>query len=258
MTYEEYEKTRWEFPYVFTVNKDNKSLYYFGEVHSYDPKDDQWARLKDFWNEFLEKTKGGQRMVFTEGGVRPVENTEEEAIVKWGGMGLVTFLAAQENIKVFSPEPDEAYERSELEKEFPRDAIQYYYFARMVLQWGRHQDPKPEFTEYLSKHLIQDQRESGWSDFDFSLENMIQIHKDLFSKDFDQNDKSFFRKVATPVHLETVINKVSRKSGEIRDEYIVSQIAEYMENSYSLFVQYKNSHAVVQRRYLEELLDKNP
>jgi hypothetical protein len=47
-------------------------------------------------------------------------------------------LAAQENIKVFSPEPDEAYERSELEKEFPRDAIQYYYFARMVLQWGRH------------------------------------------------------------------------------------------------------------------------
>ncbi len=256
MTYDEYIKTKWEFPYVFSLSKNNELLYYFGETHSYDPNHAQWTKLKKLWDEFLVTTKDQKRIVFTEGGIRPVENTEEEAITKFGGMGLITFWAAQAGIEVFSPEPNEAYERSELEKEFSRDEIQYYYFARVVLQWNRYQVPKPEFTEYLGKYLARDKRESNWNDFDFSLEHMMIIHQDLFGTQFDQHDHMFFKKVSTPVHLHTVVNRVSRTSSEIRDEYIVSQIAKYMENGYSLFVQYGGSHAVVQHEYLKEILNK--
>lgn len=258
MNYDEYVKTKWEFPYFFSIAKNKEFLYYFGEIHSYDPNHEQWAKLKVFWEEFLEKTTDQMRIVFTEGGVRPVASTEEDAIVKWGGMGLITLWANQENIKVFSPEPSEAYERSELEKEFSRDEIQYYYFARVVLQWNNHQDPKPEFKEYIGNYLAQDKKRSGWDDFDFSLEHMMKIHENIFNGVFDCTDVSFLRKVSGPVYLDTVVNQVSRKSSEIRDEYIVSQITEYVENGYSLFIQFGGSHAVVQRRYLEEILDKNP
>jgi hypothetical protein len=129
LTYEQYSKIRHNTPYTLSLKSGNNFLYYFGERHLFKPVDPQWDELKSVWSEFLEKTKGQKRIVFIEGGIRPVEESEEQAILKHGGMRLATFLAHQENIETHSPEPDEKYERSELEKSFPRDIIQYYYFC---------------------------------------------------------------------------------------------------------------------------------
>ncbi len=111
MNYDEYLKTRWKFPYIFELSKNENHLYFFGEIHSYQDDDPQWETLKSFWADFLQKTKDQKCMVFTEGGIRPAESSESEAIVKYGGMGLITFLAARESIEIFSPEPEESYER---------------------------------------------------------------------------------------------------------------------------------------------------
>lgn len=230
-------------------------LYYFGERHLFKPVDPQWGELEVFWEDFIEKTKNQKRIVFTEGGIRPVEESKEQSIIKHSGMGLVTYLANKENIEVYSPEPDEKYERIELEKVFSRDTIQYYYFARMVLQWGKNNDPKPDFIKYINGYLDNAKKKSDWSDYDFSLDNMKRIHSELFAYSFDENDTDFFYNVSNPVVIRSEINKVSAASTVIRDEYIVGQIDRYINEGYSIFAEYGCSHVVMQEPLLRELFE---
>jgi hypothetical protein len=257
LDYEQYSKIRHNTPYILSLKSGENFLYYFGERHLFKPVDPQWDELKSFWTEFLDKTRGQKRIVFTEGGIRPIEESEEQAIIKHGGMGLATFLAHQEKIDTHSPEPDEKYERSELEKNFSRDIIQYYYFARVVLQWGRKSDPKPDFVEYITRYLDNDKKESGWGDYDFSLDNMKLVHKELFNQEFDEHDTQFFYDVSNPVVIKSEVNKVSASSSIIRDEYIVKEIQTYLDKGYSIFAEYGCSHVVMQEPLLRELFESD-
>lgn len=254
MSYDEYHKIRHNIPYKLLLKSGSNSLYYFGERHSFDPKNEQWIEEKEFWQDFLKNTTNQKRIIFTEGGIRPVEESEEQSILKHGGMGLATYLASQENIDTYSPEPSEKYERNELEKNFSKEEIQYYYFARIVYQWGLKEEPKPDFEEYVKTYLDSDKKESGWYDFDFSLESMKKIHNKLFNTPFNEKDTDFFYNIINPVVLKTVVNKVSRMSSDIRDRYIVSEIKKYISEGYSIFAQYGCSHVVIQEPLLRELL----
>lgn len=256
MTYDEYQKTEHETPYAISLKSSSNFLYYFGERHSFNPKDEQWIEAKKIWLDFLKQTENTKRIVFIEGGKRPHEIDEEQSILKHGGMGLATYLAQQSKIDTYSPEPDEKYERGELGKEFSREQIQYYYFARVVHQWGRKQNPKPNFEDYITHYLEGDKKESGWSDFDFSLVNMTKIHNDIFQTVFNQNDADFFKSIVSPVVLKTMVNKVSRASSEIRDKFIVKEIQKYITKGYSIFAQYGCSHVVMQEPLIREIFNK--
>ena len=257
MTYEEYSKTRHKTPYTVSIKSGLNFLYYFGERHSFNPGDEQWVEVKEFWKDFLDTTKDTKRIVFIEGGIRPREESEEQSIIKHGGMGLATYLAQQEGIETYSPEPDETYERHELQKEFSKEHIQYYYFAGVVHQWGRKQEPKPDFEEYINRYLEDDKKESAWTDFDFSLEAMKKIHRSLFQSAFDENDIDFFYSVVNPVVQKTIVNQVSAMSSDIRDRYIVGEIKKYIANGYSIFAQFGCSHVVMQEPLLKEIFSKN-
>jgi hypothetical protein len=256
LTYEQYSKIQHPIPYLLTLQSGTKVLYYFGEKHLFAPIDPQWDTLKAYWNEFLTRTTGQPRIVFTEGGVRRVKASEEQAIIEDGGMGLVTFLAHQSHIDTHSPEPDEAYERSELEKQFSRDTIQYYYFARVVYQWGRKHEPKPDFVAYISTYLQQDAEKSGWDDYDFSLAHMKLLHTEIFHTEFDEYDTEFFSEISNPLLCVSEINKVSVASGLVRDAYIVQEIQAYLQKGYSIFAQFGCSHVVMQEPLLREMLGK--
>jgi len=254
LTYNEYSKLKHEIPYKLVIKSNDNYLYYFGERHSFDPKDSQFDVVLDFWNDFIIKTEGKKRIVFVEGGLRPVETDRDFSILNHGGMGYVTHLANKVDIQTYSPEPDEAYERNELEKKFTKDQIQYYYFARVVYQWVRKQEPKPLFEKYIGKFLEMDKLRSGWVDYDFSLENMIRIHEELFKVRFDKNDTDLFYSIVNPVIINHVINDVSANSGYVRDEYIVKMIKQYIEVGYSIFAEYGCSHVVMQEPLLRKVL----
>jgi len=253
MSYEEYKKNKHPTPYWFSVQFGTRFLYYFGEEHSYDPSNIQWIEEKKIWLEFIKRSKLSKRIVFVEGGRRPVEQTQTDSILNHGGMGFITFLAHKEKISTFSPEPDSRWSRQLLQKQFSRKHIQYYYFARTVHQWSRKQNPKPRFEEYINEYLMQDKYESKWNGFDFSLENMKKIHKDIFGEDFNHSNTEFFAAIVTPVDLTTVINKVARANSKIRNEYIVQEIQKYIIEGYSIFVQYGCSHAVIQEPLIRSL-----
>jgi hypothetical protein len=75
------------------------SLLYFGERHSNDASDQQFAEVEYLWKQFKPD------IAFNEGGNPPVESTRDLAINMNGGPGLVRFLAARDNIPVRSLDP---------------------------------------------------------------------------------------------------------------------------------------------------------
>lgn len=251
MTYEEYSTIKRSTPYTFSVSN---VLYYFGERHSFDPIDEQWGSEKVFWQSFLEATQGHKRIVFVEGRKRPVSESEEQGILRDGGMGFITYLAHQEGVDTHCPEPNRSQERQDLLKQFSREESQYYYFARVVGQWNRNKEPKPDFEEYMNRFLENDRIDTGWTNFDFSIEHMKEIHKVLFHTDFDMNDLEFFHTICNPTKTSTVINRVARASANMRDTHIVQEIQKYIADGYSVYVQFGGTHAVIQEPLIREVL----
>lgn len=255
ITFEEYSKIKHDTPYFYNVSSsDGQKLYYFGERHSRDPLDTEWMQAKNFWLEFLKNTHNQKRIVFVERNKPPLMKTKEEAIFKYGGPGFITFLASQCNIDMHCPEPERAYEINELVKQFLKEEIAYFYFARSINGWNRMKEPKPEFEKYISQLLKKNETESGWSDFDFSIENMKNIHKKLFGNEFNENDLDFFKDVISPVKSETKINEIARLCSNLRNEHIVKEIQKYWNIGYSIYIHYGVGHAVMQKPVIESFI----
>lgn len=254
MVYEDYKKGHWKWPYVYTIKGKKGSIYYFGEIHSYNIKNKQWIKHEALWKKFLADANK-KKVVMVEGGVGRAEPTRTESIRKGGGMGLTEFAARESKIKLLSPEPREDIERKKLEKLYSRDEIQYEYFVRVAHQWTRTEKPRMLFSKYMQRYLDADKKRSGWRRYDFSLAHMKRIHKKLFGTIFSEKDTQFLEKASDPYGPFSIVCRVACASSRIRDEYIVQKIVAYTRKGYSIFVHYGGSHAVVQRPLLAELLN---
>jgi len=244
MSYGDYVKAKPKIPFIFKIKKGDKWLYYFGAKHTYDFNDSQFETLKNTWDEFIDVSKE-PRIALVEGGVRQVQKNEKAAILEDGEAGLLEFLAHNENITISSPEPTRKDETQDLESEFSNEEIEYYYFARMVDQWSR-LEKKPDFGQYINEILIMDAKESGWKNFDFSLNNMKLIHKKIFKRKFDENDKEFFHAITNPTLSSTPINRYSQTKGVYRDAYIIKEVIKHINSGKNVFCVFGFTHAIMQ------------
>lgn len=240
-------------PIIFQIERNNQLLYYFGSIHTFDPNHSQFNQLKLFFDEFLSRANNNKSVIMVEGGLRAIEKTEKESIINQGEAGFISYLSANKNLKILSPEPKRIDEMADLENKYSKDEIQYYYFARVVNQWNR-MNPKSNFENYINHFLEMDKKESGWNDYDFSLDNMIDIHKKLFNSDFNENDSKFYYDAINPTELNYVTNNYARDMGINRDAFIVKNIVEEWEKGNNIFIVYGCGHALTQRRALESLL----
>jgi hypothetical protein len=257
MTFDDYNKADHPTPYKYSIEKGGQILYYFGANHSHDPKNEQYPELRKFWEDFLNKTGDANSVVFVEGGKRPVNESEEQAIIEGGEANFITYLASQKEIETFSPEPPEKFRFNELLKKFTKEEIIYYEFARTTFQWNRFTEgEQSNFEDYINKYLSRDKHNSGWDDFDFSIENMIRIQKQMFDREFDKNDKDFFYKIINPTTDFSRINELSRfEDSEFRDRYILQQIEKSWLEGRNIFVVYGCSHAVMHEPALKKLVE---
>jgi hypothetical protein len=249
------DNMRWpQWPYVLKLQFRGAHLLYFGEAHSNDPDFPQWQEVKKLWAEFLKATDGTERIMFVEGGLPRLPNgcTESAAIHDNGGAGLGEWLARDAGIPVESPEPPETYERAELEKQFTRDEIQYYYFARVALQWQRLAQPRMQFDQYIQAFLNADKKYADWEGYDFSLEHMKLLHQQFTGKEIDLSDEVIFYDQSNPANSKSVGGMVA--SNTVRDEYIAAQIVSKIKSGTSVFAIYGGGHVVVQEPLLRELL----
>lgn len=255
LSYDDYRTLTHDVPYFLTLQTPRAHLFYFGEAHSFDPEHPQWTEHRSYWERFLAKTNGAHRVVFVEGGMRPVEATYEEAILKHGGMGLTTKLAHDAGVAVESPEPPYELEYQELEKQFSHQEIAYYYFARVVHQWLNHGEPRPEYDTYLSAYLTRDKVESGWTDIEYTPEGLAAVHESLFGTTFNKFDEHFLYTQINPVDSSTRGGQVARASSVVRDAYIANRIVEKLKSGTSVFAHFGCSHVVIQEPFLREALD---
>ena len=231
MSWDEYNKKKINLliPYIFSIRNSEQSMVFFGADHSYDKRNLQFNQLREEWEKFLKETGGNNCLVLVESRRTKLANSEDEGIKESGESGFITFLANQKNIIVESPEPPHQYLFQEWTKQFSREYIYYLLVARRI-QWHSVLDDenKKDLNYYFSKELIKkDQEETGWFDFDFSLEHIKVIHKNLFDTNFDENNEKFFCQISRPDKEISIINEVARAKSLIRNIYMVEQIERY-------------------------------
>ncbi len=213
-------------PFTFEIEKDGKVLYYFGANHSSDPNNHQYPALREYWKKFL-KVSGKDRIVLAEGGLRPVAESEQEAIEKGSEGSWVTYFANKENKPVACPDMS-TEEFLEMNKEVDKD------------EWF--------LTENLRKfdYLQRSKRKMVLP------EGFKELYKKYIGKDFDENENQ--NNLVNPNRNDAVTNKLSRMHSDLREVKIVSEIERYWKEGKSIFIAFGSGHLVIQKPALKALL----
>lgn len=91
MTWEKYnsvDKKVRRFPYVFEIEKGKQKLTYFGSQHSKDPKNPQFERIQEEFEDFCRDRNPKDCVVLVEGRARPYIEDRHEAILRGGEGGI--------------------------------------------------------------------------------------------------------------------------------------------------------------------------
>ncbi len=246
--YQQLHHENYVYPYFYKITASNKLLFFVGPHHTYDPRDPQINKIKQYWDDFLKATEKKSCITLTEGGKRIVARSEDEAIRNDAEAGLVTYLAAQESIDTISPEPNWNDEINELLREFTKEEIALHDFVRVIAQWNRLQT-KPDFDTYLEKFSKKYFERLQWSDFDFSTENLINLFKETYKLPFDKDKYEVFHALSSPQK-----SNVAAASSRIRDIFILRTIIDLWAQSKNIFVVYGSGHALTLEPALKKLL----
>lgn len=237
------------YPYFSLISTGNQCLFFLGTQHTFDPNNTQFKGLKKYWHQFLKKTQNSKKIVFVEGGIRPVDSikSDKEAITQYGENGLITYFAFQSGIDVISPEPGFENEIMQL-NDFSKKEAMYYYFARIVHQWQRIIE-KPPLDEYLGGFAKRYEDITNWDDFDFSLDFFAKLHDQLHNHKFNQDKCTCFYDDSNPSK-----NLVAATVSHYRDLYLLAQILKNWYEGKSIFAVYGSGHEEKLRPILHELL----
>jgi hypothetical protein len=258
-------------PLFIARQRDRQILFVVSGNHEPDPTDPSINMIRRTIDLFGNLTEGQRRTLLGEGGIRVPTSDEDTSIRKDAEAGLVAFKGAVLGIPVDSPEPRN-FSESEvlLEEGFTQKQIMYYYFARQIPQWHitRTAHGKgfiPYMNDVLAKYKtylinLEKERKDGdmrpkWTDFEFSLNHMEEIHNDLFpDNSFDPNDMDFFLNQTATLRLQTTtIQQLARTCNALRCESILSDILKRWNNNESLLVVYGYSHVYALTPLLEIL-----
>lgn len=243
--YAEIEKHGFDIPYVVESGHSNHRLLFYGSEHTNNPEHAQFQDLEERWERFTTKTN--QPIALVEGRFDEVPERETDnritSIKNGGEAQFVVHLARRDGVEVVSPEPDRVWEAIELAKEFGRDSVVFYYFIRQVGWWNGFTE-KPDIKMEATKMLKLMKGAYNWDDVDFSIERMEATHQELFGKPLLWDDTQWVYDITTPTLTDHVTNILSRRSGEIRDKYILQEIVQYWQAGKSPFLVFGSAHAI--------------
>jgi hypothetical protein len=116
--------------------------------------------------------------------------TRNEAIQDGGDPGLVSYLAARDNVKVKSMDPTLTDEVAQLRNRFPSEQLKTFYILRQVPEYDRLPAPKLSLDQYLETWIDDLSKVSGLS----GPPNSISELRSTFAKHFP--DKGPYREAA--------------------------------------------------------------
>lgn len=240
-----------EVPFMFEIENDKQSLFYFGANHSRDPQNVQYPILKKYWEEFMQSTEGRSRIVLIEGGLRQVASSESEAIKKGAEADFATFLAHKAGIPVDCPDIRDN-DRLMLLQSTPIEHTLLYWFVVFADNWRRQADPKPDFEEYISSRFDAQRKRNMWKGEDLSFKRVVKLYEELIGKEFVQDDN--FNDLTNPNKTGAITNDVARAQSDLRDLRIASEIERHWDEGKSIFAIFGSGHLIIQEPALKKVL----
>lgn len=234
-------------PFTFEVDNGKQVLYYFAANHSPDPKNEQYPKLKEYWNKFTKITENKSRIILIEGGLRPLREDEKTAITSSSEGGLITFLANKEKIPVASPDLNDRFVEN-----FDKETALLYWFLSGVDRYRRRPEPRLEFNEWLNKWCEDRKNIVEWKGVDISPDILRNLYRKIIGKEFSENESQNY--LVNPNKKVTLINKFARILSDLRDFHIASEIERYWKEGKSIFVVFGSGHLIIQRPALEKIL----
>ncbi len=243
------------FPYTLEPQIEGRQIEINGMHHINDPEDVSIKKLEKRMIDFIDKSD--RPIVFVEGGLPelPEGITKEEAIIKYGEPGLLTWVANKRGVEVTSPEPPLDYEVKELLKMFKPEEVMQYYFSRQLLQWYRNKDKDKGIgpaKEYIENKIKSYSLVPGLEEMPQSYEHYADIFASEYSlRPEEMSEELAVKKLQSESFPES--NSVSARSGDIRDEYIMQRIKDEAKEGRDVFLAYGSFHVFK----FEQMLSQN-
>jgi len=243
--YAERERTGITLPYVVEAAHGKQQLLFYGSDHTNDPNSPQFSDLEERWKTFISEAHNPDALV--EGHFDELSKDETTdmitSIINGGEAQFMVYLARRDGVPVHSPEPDRNFEATKLADEFGKDKVILYYFVRQLGLWNRyneHADIKARALDMLN-HMAQTYK---WEGIDFSIEGMRALHQSVFDKPLNMHGRQWLYDITTPTLKDHVTNVIARRSGELRDEYLLDQVEHYWREGHSPFTVFGAAHAI--------------
>lgn len=251
MSYEEFQQTDFDEPYVIHLNSDSGELLYFGSSHSFNPDDTQFDKLSEEFMNF------SPDVVYTEGFPEDVSSlSTNEAIQRFGEFGLTWKLASEADIEVFSLEPDRKSEVEYLRKnDWTDEQIILFYTLRQVSQ-SHQQQVDIDIDTLLPQYLASLKQRFGLNGPE-TIEKYAQVVDKLlpYVDNWKEIEQQYF--YPGPQEPERFTNRISTDSNQYRDQYHASLIVDAVKDSKKVFAIAGSAHAVMQEPALRALLSEN-
>jgi hypothetical protein len=248
MSFEEYAKKRHPVPYILKLSSGKGRLLYFGARHVFGSNDPELTQIERQWAKFKPE------VAFFEGA--DPESTPTAAKSRdevRAESSLVVFLAARDNVPVYSLEPRQRDEITLLLKSYSPEEVKVFYVLRQIPQFrsGTHTESIETYTGNVLRWLSSKPELKGAPRTVAELKDSCAR---LFPQLADWRDvpQAWFDPVPTPP--PTYLNDVSRRLSELRDRHMLTLLSAQVVQGKRVFAVVGASHVVMQERALRSAI----
>ena len=248
MTWDDYGRIYHVIPYIVDLSTGNGRLIYVGSRHTNDPNSLDVAVIESLWRQ------SDIDVAFNEGGVPPTENTKEEAVRLYGEPGLVRYLAARSQVPVRSLDPTRRELVAALGDRFTPEQLKLFF---VLLQVKHHREnPTEPFDDMIGRVFMNFNATPGLGGPPRTVEELNAIFPRYFTApgSFHEVPSNWF----DPMEGVNFMNDISRRSGKLRDEYMVDLLVSQVREGKRVFAVVGASHVVMQEPKLRSSLTWKP
>lgn len=248
------EQGGFDLPYICEVNRDDQQLVFFGSEHTADPTHPQFDILQTRWQDFVGKAPE-MPMVLIEGSSDVLSRqpeTRDQAIAEGAEPELMVYFAQNDGVAIDSAEPRDIDLATQLAAEFEKDEVMLFHVISYLAFWN--QPPvRGDIDESLGKLVDYLAAKFGWQEQGYSPQQIRNLYRQAVNEELNTHDGRALGDLVTPFSDKTVINKIARRSGDLRDAHLLTKIRNLWQNGHSLFVVFGAAHAVRLEQSLREL-----
>lgn len=247
-------------PYPLILKNKRQTLVYFGCIHTRDQKDGQYKQNKKLFSNFLELTKGKERIVFVENYLPTLETTEMEMVKKHGFSGQNTWLANKQNISVSCPEPEWEWILEFTVKEIKdKTQIATWMFLNTLGRFVKNNSIEKENIKaiegsllYINKSLKTENVYDKIRKLLIGKPYKIKLDEDIKNIWKEQLDYQKIKNIQDPFITKTKLNKVGTVINLARDTWIANQILNSLSGGKSVFATFGLNHVLSQKKFFED------